>query len=111
MGIAGDVALDWTLDKARRELAPGDLVYMPIEYELYSRPRARLQTGMDAAYRFRHDKASLAARGPEGIVRAAFMFSLPTLVQSLGEMGLAERGRAAALQCRHHGPAGRRNRP
>src|SRR5205085_1843671 len=31
MGIAGDVALDWTLEKVRRELAPGDAVYMPVE--------------------------------------------------------------------------------
>jgi hypothetical protein len=31
-------------------------------------------------------------RGPEGLVRAAFMFSLPTLVHSLGEMGLKAAG-------------------
>ena len=92
MGIAGDVALDWTLDKTRGQLAAGDLVYLPIEYDLYSRSRMRLETGMDAAYRFRHDKASLAARGPAGVVRAAFMFSLPTLVQSIGEMGLKALG-------------------
>jgi hypothetical protein len=92
MGIAGDVALDWTLDNVRAELAPGDLVYMPVEYDLYSRTRARLLTGMDAAYRFRHDKVSLLSRGPEGVMRAAFMFSLPTLVQSLGEMSLKNAG-------------------
>jgi hypothetical protein len=96
MGIAGDVALDWTLDNLRRQLAAGDLVYMPVEYDLYSRTRERLLTGMDAAYRFRHDKASLLSRGPEGIVRAAFMFSLPTLVQSVGEMAL----RAASVRRR-----------
>jgi len=88
MGIAGDVALDWTFDKVRPELQRGDLVYMPIEYELYSRSREQLMTGMDAAYRFRHDKASLLSRGPEGMLRAAFMFTLPTLVQSAGEMAL-----------------------
>ncbi|MBA2587654.1 MAG: hypothetical protein H0U98_03420 [Alphaproteobacteria bacterium] len=92
MGIAADVALDWTLDRARAQLAPGDLVYLPLEYDLYSRPLTQLQTGMDAAYRFRHDKASLTARGPEGMVRAAFMFSLPTLVHSIGEMGLKAAG-------------------
>ena len=92
MGIAGDVALDWTLDNVRRQLAAGDLVYMPIEYDLYSRTRERLMTGMDAAYRFRHDKKSLLSRGPEGVARAAFMFSLPTLVQSVGEMALKSAG-------------------
>ena len=92
MGIAADMALDWTLDKTRAKLAPGDLVYLPIEYVLYSRSRSQIETGMDAPYRFRHDKASLVTRGPEGIARAAFMFSLPTLVHSIGEMGLKALG-------------------
>jgi hypothetical protein len=90
--VAGDVGIDWVLDAARRILARGDLAYMPIEFDIYSRPRVRLFTGMDAAYRFRHDKSSLAERGPEGVARAAFMFSLPTLAQSLGEMALAGAG-------------------
>src|SRR5258706_8811774 len=92
MGIAADVALDWTLDITRSRLAAGDIVYLPIEYDLYSRSRASMMTGMDAAYRFRHDKTSLASRGPEGLVRAAFMFSLPTLLQSAGEMALNAAG-------------------
>jgi hypothetical protein len=92
LGVAGDVGIDWVMDAARQILAHGDLAYMPIEFDIYSRPRALLFTGMDAAYRFRHDRASLAERGPEGVVRAAFMFSLPTLAQSLGEMALAEAG-------------------
>ena len=92
MGISADVALDWTLDKLRSRLAPGDLVYMPVEYDLYAHSRLQMMTAMDAAYRFRHDKASLATRGPEGVARAAFMFSLPTLVHSLGEMGLQAAG-------------------
>jgi hypothetical protein len=92
MGIAADVSLDWTLEMVRSRLGPGDLVYLPLEYGVYSRSRARLMTGMDAAYRFRHDKASLKERGAEGVMRAAFMFSLPTLVQSVGEMGLKAAG-------------------
>jgi len=92
LGVAGDVGIDWVLDAARRILARGDLAYMPLEFDIYARPRTRLFTGMDAAYRFRYDKSSLAERGPEGVVRAAFMFSLPTLVHSMGEMVLAEAG-------------------
>ena len=92
LGVSGDVAMDWTLDAARAILLPGDVVYMPIEYDIYSRPRLQMLTGMDAAYRFRHDKTSLAERGPEGVVRAAFMFGLPTLVQSVGEMSLQGAG-------------------
>lgn len=92
MGIAADVALDWTLDKTRALLVPGDLVYLPLEYDFYALSRVQLQTGMDAAYRFRHDKASLSGRGWEGAARAAFMFSLPTLIQSMGEMALQAAG-------------------
>jgi len=92
MGINADTSLDWTLDMVRPRLAPGDLVYLPLEYDIYSRSRVQLMTGMDAAYRFRHDKASLTERGAEGVMRAAFMFSLPTLVQSVGEMGLKAAG-------------------
>ena len=93
MGIAGDVALDWTLDKTPRPAGGGRSgLYAASNMNSIPAPRAQMDTGMDAAYRFRHDKASLAARGPEGVVRAAFMFSLPTLVQSLGEMGLQGMG-------------------
>lgn len=88
MGISADVALDWILDETRAELKAGDMVYLPLEYELYPLSRTRMETGVDAAYRFRHDKASLASRGTEGTLRAAFMFSLPTLIHSIGEMGL-----------------------
>jgi len=88
MGLAADVALDWTFSRAQDQLRAGDLGYLPIEYDLYSRSRAQTLTGMDAAFRFRHEKMSLIPRGPEGVMRAAFMFGLPTLIQSVGEMGL-----------------------
>jgi hypothetical protein len=88
MGVAADVALDWTFSRAQGQLRAGDLGYLPIEYDLYSRSRAQALTGMDAAFRFRHEKTSLIPRGPEGVMRAAFMFGLPTLIQSVGEMGL-----------------------
>ena len=92
LGVAGTVGIDWTLDAARRILKRGDLAYIPIEYDIYSLSRVQLFTGMDAAYRFRHDMGSLAERGLEGVARAAFMFSLPTLAQSLGEMALTGAG-------------------
>lgn len=92
MGVAQDIALDWMLDNTRKQLAAGDLVYLPIEYDVYLQTRVQLETGMDAAYRFRHDKASLTSRGPEGIARAAFMFDLPTFIQSIGEMALQAAG-------------------
>jgi len=89
MGVTAEAGIDWVIDSIKPFLKPGDAVYLPIEYETYSQSRAQMFTGMDAAYRFRFDKYSLLSRGPEGILKAAFMFSLPTLVQSLGEMLLS----------------------
>ncbi len=51
-----------------------------------------MMTAADAAYRWRHDKASLLSRGPEGMARAAFMFDLRTLADSVVEMTLAASG-------------------
>jgi hypothetical protein len=93
LGISADTGLDWIIDRARPYIRPGDVFYMPLEYQLYVLSRASLYTGWDAAYRFRHDRASLMTRGAEGIVRAAFMFSLPTLVHSVGEMALQAAGK------------------
>ena len=92
MGITAEAGLDWTLNATKQDMAAGDLVYLPIEYDIYDTPRVRLYSMMDAAYRFRHDKASLAERGPEGIVRAAFMFDLSVLVKSVGETVLNAAG-------------------
>jgi hypothetical protein len=89
MGISGDIGIDWTLDVTRKNLQRGDLVYMPLEFDFYSRSRSQMITGMDAAYRFRHDKSSLIRQGADRLTHAAFMFSLPILVQSLGEMALS----------------------
>jgi hypothetical protein len=92
MGITAEAGLDWTLNETKKDLAAGDLVYLPIEYDLYSISRLRLYTMMDAAYRFRHEKRSLADRGLEGAVRAAFMFDLSVLVKSVGETALNAAG-------------------
>src|SRR5579863_2071625 len=55
LGITAEAGLDWVIDSAKPMMRRGDLVYMPIEYSLYSQTRTQLLTGMDAAYRFRHD--------------------------------------------------------
>jgi hypothetical protein len=92
LGMSADVGLDWVLDASRPFMRAGDMVYLPLELEAYSHGHARMFTGSDAAYRWRHDKASLLSRGPEGIVRAIFMFDLRTLVNSFAEMALAAGG-------------------
>jgi len=92
LGISAEVGLDWVLDASRPHMRAGDIVYVPLELGAYSSTRSEMFTGFDAAYRWRHDKLSLLSRGPEGVVRAMFMFDLPTLVDSLVEMALAADG-------------------
>lgn len=92
LGISAEVGLDWVLDASRAHMRAGDIVYVPLELGAYSSTRSEMFTGFDAAYRWRHDKLSLLSRGPEGVVRAMFMFDLPTLVDSLVEMALAADG-------------------
>lgn len=88
MGVARGIGPDWLLSVFEPTMHNGDLVYLPLEYEEYGVSRAAMYARADAAYRFRHDKLSLLSRGPEGMLRAAFMFDLTTLLNSLGEMGL-----------------------
>ncbi len=92
LGVSAGIGIDWEIDKARPYMRPGDLVYIPLEYDLYTKSRSELFSGADAAYRFRHDKRSLLSRGPEGLVRAAFLFDLGSLIQSVGEMALSAAG-------------------
>jgi hypothetical protein len=92
MGIPADIGLDGVINRTRPLLRRGDLVYLPLEYFLYPQTTAQLYTGIDAAYQFRHNPMGLSSRGPEGVIRAAFMFSLPTLVHSLGEMAISAMG-------------------
>jgi hypothetical protein len=92
LGISVEVGLDWVVERARPYIRRGDVIYMPIEYSLYTQPRAQMYTGVDAAYRVRHSRWSLVTRGVEGTTRGIFMFTLPMLVHSLGEMALNAAG-------------------
>jgi hypothetical protein len=87
-GIAYGIGLDWIFDSFRPYIRPGDIVYLPLEYGQYGIGREQMITGVDAAYRFRFDKLGLLSRGPEGVLRAAFMFDLPILCHSIAEMTL-----------------------
>jgi hypothetical protein len=91
-GIAYGIGLDWLLDSFQPYIHAGDIVYLPLEYGQYSVGRTAMITGVDAAYRFRYEKKGLLARGPDGIVRAAFMYDLPTLLHSIAEMTLKSFG-------------------
>lgn len=87
-GIHADTSLEWTLDTFEPLLKAGDLVYLPLEYDPWTYSRQRMLSLQDSVWMFRHDRASLWPRGPEGIVRAAFGFDLPFLIHAIGETGL-----------------------
>jgi len=92
LGTTAGLGLDYMFGSFKDELKPGDVVYMPLEYPQYGRDRPDLRTGPDAAILFRHDKAALWERGLGGILYATFIFDVPILIRSLGEMGMAAIG-------------------
>lgn len=92
LGTTAGLGLDYMFDSFKDELKPGDVVYVPLEYPQYGRDRPDLRTGPDAAILFRHDKAELLKRGAGGIVYAAFLFDIPLLIRSIGEMGMVAAG-------------------
>lgn len=92
LGTTAGLGLDYMFGAFEEELKPGDVVYLPLEYPQYGRDRPDLRTGPDAAILFRHDKAPLLERGPGGVLYATFLFDLPILIRSIGEMGMAAIG-------------------
>jgi hypothetical protein len=81
-GNTAGLGMDYMLRSFEPIIKPGDVVYLPMEYQQYGATRTQTLTGPDAAVLFRHDKAALLARGPEGVIRAAFMFDLSTIIDS-----------------------------
>jgi len=91
-GATVGLGLGYLFEEYQRVLEPGDVVYLPLEYQQYTTSWAELLTGPDAAILFRTDWAQLARRGPEGFVRAAFMADIDYAAQSLIEQVLAAAG-------------------
>jgi hypothetical protein len=105
-GNTAGLGLDYVFRRFETVIQPGDVVYMPLEYQQYGVTRAETLTGPDAAILFRHDKQALLARGPEGVLRAAFMFDLSTMVDSVAEMGLRAGGVSARFDSKAFDPQG-----
>lgn len=87
-GVAVGIGLDYLFARWRPLLHPGDLVYLPIEEEQYSRGRLATDLGPDASIMFRHDWRTLAALPPERWVTALFSFDLPDALMGPIEIGL-----------------------
>jgi hypothetical protein len=92
LGTTAGLGLAYMFNAFKDELKPGDVVYMPLEYPQYGRDRADLDSGPDAAILFRHDKAALVHGGAERLVYATFLFDVPVLIRSVGEMAMSAAG-------------------
>ena len=74
-GAALGIGLDYLFTRWKHRLAPGDTVYLPLEFAQYARFRATARTGPDAAIMLRHDRATLAELAPDRWLGAAFAWN------------------------------------
>jgi hypothetical protein len=91
-GVAVGIGLDTLFARWKPLLRPGDIVYLPLEQAQYTRPRAAIIVGPDAAIMLRHDRGTLAALPPDRWLGAVFAFDLRALVMSGLEMTLHAAG-------------------
>ena len=89
-GIAVGIGLDYLFARWRGRLRPGDVVYLPMEEEQYTRSRAATALGPDASIMFRRDWRTLWALPPERWLAALFSYDLRDALMSLIEMSLVE---------------------
>lgn len=87
-GTGRGIGFDYLVSALKPVLHPGDIVYMPWEYDWYLDDKAEVMSGPDAPEMFYRDKRELLGLGVERTFRAAFSFTLPFAVSALAEMGL-----------------------
>jgi hypothetical protein len=87
-GVGRGIGLDYLFDRLEPLLKPGDVVYMPLEYEWYLDDKIAAMTGPDAELMFFGEREKLLGFGGERMLRAFFSFDLRYLVSALSEMAL-----------------------
>jgi hypothetical protein len=92
LSIGVGIGLDFLLDQMRPLLTPGDLVYMPLEYQQYTFSRAEMEAMAHNATLVHDLRDQLWALPMERIVRAHAHFDLPFLIHAAAEMALARGG-------------------
>ena len=91
-GVAVGIGLDTLFARWKPLLRPGDIVYLPLEQAQYTRPRAAIIVGPDAAIMLCHDRTTLASLPPDRWAGAVFAFDARALVMSGLEMTLRAAG-------------------
>lgn len=91
LSIAAGNNLQWQIETYQDLIHPGDVLYLPLEYESYS-VDSRFSAA-EAPFIVRHDHpALLRIYSGEEQLRLLFWFDLRYAISSLGEMALANRG-------------------
>jgi len=91
-GVAVGIGLDYLFARWRPLLRPGDVVYLPMEEEQYTRSHVATALGPDAAIMFRHDWRTLGELPAERWLAALFSYDLRAALMSMIELALVAGG-------------------
>ena len=91
-GVAVGIGLDYLFARWRPLLRPGDVVYLPMEEEQYTRSRMATALGPDAAIMFRHDRRTLGKLPADRWLAALFSYDLRVALMSVIELALVAGG-------------------
>jgi hypothetical protein len=92
LSIGVGIGLDFLLDQVRPLLAPGDIVYMPLEYQQYTFSKAEMDAMAHNATLVHDRREQLWQLPLARIVRSHAHFDLNFLIQGVAEMALARGG-------------------
>jgi hypothetical protein len=81
-GVAVGIGLDYLFARWRTQLRPGDVVYLPMEEEQFTRTQSATELGPDAEIMFRHDWKTLFRLSARRWLAAWFSFNLRTALMS-----------------------------
>ncbi len=103
-GTGRGIGFDYLVAALKPVLHPGDVVYMPWEYDWYLDGKAQVMSGPDAPEMFYGNKRELVSLGLDRTLRASFSFTLPFVISAMAEMGLNAAGfhRRLGLQTLTH---------
>jgi hypothetical protein len=92
MSLNADISLSFLIDNIQDSLAPGDVVYLPLEYDYLTRNKVSEMSGGEVPYLVRHRRSYLLGRGAERALNAVFYFDAKFLISSIIEMTLKRVG-------------------
>ena len=92
LSLAVGIGIDFQLMLIEPLLGPGDVVYVPLEYDQYRIGREEMESGAENTVLVHHRQDILWTLPPARIARALGHFDLPFLIHGLIETGLDEFG-------------------